>query len=806
MFRTAWPLGRTALVAVFALFLSACGDLPASVDDAKATASDTASDTVSAGDSAGDVANPDTLAGCLAQNTCTASGLHCDPVSGSCVACLGDSDCGDGATCQGHQCAPGGSCDGSPPQCESLSKIKVCDPISHMWTTSACSGTTVCSGGACVALKCAPSKPFCDGQSAAKCSDDGLSSSFVQDCAALGQDCLNGQCAVQACSPGATVCQGSQVALCAPDGLSQQILFDCAMYGAICTGGACQKVPCTPGGLGCLDKSVVKCDASGYTPIEDCTKKGQTCQDGACVEAVCMPGESTCTGTQLAYCNNTGSAWQIVTDCAAMPGGLGTCLAGNCVEVPCLPGGVGCQGDVAVQCGATPDITPLEDCTVKGLVCVSGACLTPICQPNESVCDGNKVMYCAGGKQWVDGGDCAAYGSGTCYQGQCILAPCPPGGVGCAGTDLVQCDNAGSWTVLVPCASKAQVCSGGACIDPVCEPNAVGCNGAIVMACAADGTEWNEAQDCASSGLFCDQGKCIAQLCVAGTGGCLGNSVATCAAGGMSWNETPCGGQLCNAGLCTPAKCLPPKTYPADAVWMHWIEPTAATGCDLNGDGQVDNALQKMIGVTLAGGQGPYGGKPFVVTLVADAYSSSGATFALQVLPSLVTGGATCDPFGTAPQTCPLMPDLSGYNLSSSAPTCPATSGWLDAKVVAGQLQAGGPSATISLPMTAAPSASFFALKGARLTATVPSGGGMASLPSGTLCGWLTKADIETLIDNLPPGFYAQAGGLDAATLKSVVFQQSKADIDSDGNGSLDAYSFGLGFSGDPVKLSATVP
>ncbi len=802
------------LVASAVWGLAGCGNEPVNLGKADTTSSgaDAAATDAALGDSASndsastDAASGDTL-GCTQQNTCAAKGLICDPASDTCVACLVNGDCGDGATCQSHKCVLEQSCDAEPPACESVSALRVCDPISHTWQVIACSGSTVCSGGACLASKCSPNQQFCEGKSVVQCSGDGLQTTLVADCAAKGQGCSNGVCVTQVCTPETTACQGTAVTMCSPDGMEQQILFDCSMYDAICVAGECQKLPCAPGSLGCVNKEIVQCDSSGYKTVEDCAVKGQTCENGACVEAVCLPGEVTCVGTNLNYCNGSGSAWQTATDCAFSPKGNGICFNGTCMELPCLPGGVGCQGETAVQCGDAGAITPIEDCGAKGLLCIGGACQVPVCQPNESVCDGNKVMYCDGGKGWFDGGDCTSFGMGACFQGQCIKSPCVPGGNGCVGTDAVQCDANGGWNVIEPCGNQGKVCSGGACQVPVCAPNTTGCNGTIVMVCSSDGSAWSEQQDCGQQGQFCDQGKCISQLCTAGTTGCFGNSTATCASDGMAWNETPCGSKVCTAGSCSAPKCALPNKYPADAVWLHWVQPKSDTGCDLNGDGKIDNTLGKMIGFTLAGGQGPFGnGKPFVMALVANGYSTAGSAFELQLLPSLAgPGSAVCAPFEPGTQTCSLVPDVSAYQLASTSATCPPVTAWQDAKVSGGKLQAGGPSTTIALPMTAAPTSLSYELKGARIQATVPSGAAMNSLSSGSLCGWLTKADLDTILDNLPPGFYAETG-MDPAGIKTLLYQNSPPDFDSDGNGSLDAYSFGLDFAGDPVTLTPAVP
>ncbi|MBI5609040.1 MAG: hypothetical protein HY902_09180 [Deltaproteobacteria bacterium] len=810
-----WRWSLVVLVVSTVCSLTACGDMPADTDkvDSATAVTDASTGDASTGDSAGsDTVPTDTMAGdaagCTQQNTCAAKGLVCDPASGACVACLTNGDCGDGATCTNHQCTLSQSCDGEAPACESLGAVRVCDPISHTWQIIACGGKSVCSGGACLVSKCAPDQLLCEGKTAVKCSSDGLQTTLVSDCAAKGQGCLAGQCVSQVCTPDQATCQGTAIAVCSPDGMEQQVVFDCSIYNAICVAGDCQKLPCAPGTYGCMDKEVVKCSDTGFTTVEDCGAKGQTCENASCVAAVCLAGEVTCTGTVLNYCNGSGSAWLEAVDCAmAGKGGTGMCLNGACVDLPCLPGGIGCQGDTVVQCGATSEVTPIEDCGSKGLLCISGTCQVPVCQPNESVCDGTKVMYCDGGKAWVDGGDCAAFGKGACFQGQCIKAPCPPGGIGCAGLDVVQCDANGGWAVIDPCSEQGKACSGGVCQVPVCAPNTTSCNGSIAMVCSPDGMTWYAEQDCSKQGQFCDQGKCISQLCTAGTTGCFGKSTAVCAADGMAWSETPCGSKVCDAGACTAAKCALPKTYPADAVWLHWIEPKSGTGCDLNGDGKADNTLFKMIGIVLAGGQGPFGGgKPFVMALVAQNYSTAGAAFELQLLPSLtVAGTPVCEPFEKGVQNCSLVPDVSGYQLSSAAATCPAVTGWQDAKVTNGTLQAGGPAATVALPMTAAPTSKSYWLKGARIQATVPSGATMSTLNSGTLCGWLSQTDLDTIVDNLPPSFYAETG-MDPAAIKTMLMQNSPADIDSDGNGSPDAYSFGLDFAGDPVTLAPVMP
>lgn len=832
------------------------------------------------------------------ESVCALLGLHCNPFTGHCIACLGPEQCAKGQSCVDNHCVNSSGCKGQPATCSSLNTAMVCDPVSDSWTSQPCASGLQCQEGKCLPPKCQPLAKGCSNNVVVQCTADGSKTEPIQDCGSSNQVCQGGACVTPTCVPGQPVCVGAQVMICGPDG-SMMPMMTCGGAGSYCVNGSCQLAPCVAGGVGCVGTDVVQCGsgdgtyqvtqscaaqgkvcdggqcvtpvcmpnslqcagslaqtcaangsgwitvsecgmpggppaycdggqcvpmpcaagaqgcsggnvvlcgAKTFSQVEDCKAQGFSCYDAQCKPLICEPNKFQCDGTKLLQCNGSGTKTSVEVDCAQIGGGM-TCLNNTCKKAPCAAGKLGCVGTQLVTCG-TSGYTVEQDCAATGQVCGNGACQAPICGSGDMVCDGAKVMGCVGGLTWQETQDCSQQGL-NCVAGACVTAPCGPGGTGCEGGKVVQCDGTGkTWSVIEDCPSAGKLCVGGVCKTPVCAPQFTACDNNKMVVCAADGSGYTSvSQDCGAASLTCVQGYCVSSVCSAGAQGCVGTQQSVCAAGGMSWTLSPCpAGQGCSSGSCQKPPCTLPKSYSADAIWLAWSDLVGEQGCDLNGDSKPDNAMGTWAGLFLTGGMGPYPGQtPFVMTLSATGFNTTGKPFTIEVLPGIPpAGGMGCNPFMPGSQMCKALAEPSAYD-PGAAGLCAAKNHWTDAVISGGKLTAGGSDKNLWLPLQSPPLPSYFALKGARLLAEVANGTPWQSATNGHLCGWVSQADLDLAFSTLPKALFSSPG-MDATMFKSQVMQQIKPDIDSDGNGSLDAYSLSLPWTGMPMQLGSTQP
>lgn len=709
-------------------------------------------------------------------------------------------DCGmQGDSCKAGACVAPLCTTGPNPACQG-NNVVTCTADGLLSTITYC-GNAYCIGGSCVSSPCPPGGVGCSGNQAMACDAAGQSK-MVEDCGAKGQVCSMGACLPKICNPGEMTCQGKKVANCDATGAQLTVVNDCAQLGptAYCAGGNCLLPPCAPGALGCQGTTLVQCSDTGVQVVQACASEGKTCINAACVPMVCTPNKPSCDGNKMGYCNSLGSKLYIEDDCAQM-GKI--CSAGKCIKQPCTPGNTGCVGAKFVQCDAA-SFSVVQDCALTGELCSASGCQPPICQAGQVTCDANKVVTCAGGASWQTLSDCSTSGQ-LCKYNKCVPLPCTAGGTGCDDGKVVQCGaSTTSWTVLQDCAAQGLICNAGACKKALCDPGMPLCQGNQGMACDDSGASIGPGYgDCSSQGKTCMSGMCVSSLCSPGASGCVGAQTAKCSANGMGWTQTPCAaGTVCSAGTCQTPTCALPKSYGPDAVWLHWGGSILAQGCDLNGDGQPDNALGDMAGLLLSGGQGPFPGPtPFLLTLAATGLNTTGKPFDLDVLPIVpAAGGFGCDAFLPVSQKCSGLVEPTAYATGSSGP-CQAKGHLTNATLIGTALTAGGASASVDLPIAAPPTPLYVTLKGARIEAQVPASSPWQSASSGRLCGWVTKADLQKTLDALPAAALEQPGTT-PQMIKDQILSSFQPDIDSDSDGKPDVYSAFLPFSGQPVSLA----
>ncbi|HEY0839640.1 MAG TPA: hypothetical protein VGD74_05595, partial [Vulgatibacter sp.] len=373
--------------------------------------------------------------GCTTNSDCQFNprGPHCEKGSGRCVACLGDSHCKDGRTCEV------GVCVGS-----------VCTDDSD------CSAPTpVCSA---------------DGRSCIECRDDaGCGEGRHCDAGVCVQDlCTSDEdCAGNAAGPRCDLGTGACVA-CLDEG-------DCA-EGEICSAGVCEPRPgcqtdvdceghvdgdrCEPAtgacvvcvidlhcGLGeaCVENA---CEPAACEALEDCPA-GSVCEDGGCVAlGACADDDDCAADPRVPRCGSSGACVECASeaDCA----GGGQCIQGSCTAPTLCTSDSQCKGAFVCTAGGCAACRTDEQCP-RG-TCRQGACV------DRATCA--RDADCATGR--CEDGACAACGSDLdcrqglwCEDGACVEAAACSSNEDCGPGRL--CDGA--------------VCQAAGCVDDALEPD-----------------------------------------------------------------------------------------------------------------------------------------------------------------------------------------------------------------------------------------------------------------------------------------------------------------------------------------------
>ncbi|MEZ4233555.1 MAG: hypothetical protein R3B89_30535 [Polyangiaceae bacterium] len=156
-------------------------------------------------------------------------GQVCDTARGRCAECVGSSDCPDAQLCVGGSCRP--SCD-SDKDCTPLGLL--CDHAQGYCSecgSAGCGGQPICSPGA---FECDATY-----EKVVRCDDTGKSLMITTNCTTEGLWCFQGACRALKCQPTKTYCEGQTLMQCAGDGRSSSTIRTCAAN-ELCAAGACQ--------------------------------------------------------------------------------------------------------------------------------------------------------------------------------------------------------------------------------------------------------------------------------------------------------------------------------------------------------------------------------------------------------------------------------------------------------------------------------------------------------------------------------------------------------------------------------------
>lgn len=371
-------------------------------------------------------------ASCTANTDCSGDKPVCDPLSGVCVECLFDTQCGPSERCEGNACEAIVGCTSSL-DCVKLPPNTICDPVSSTCVqcveAADCATAADCIDNTCqpyqactTSLDCTPGM-VCD-PAKGRC----VACVTEADCGP-GMMCIASECVVR------TSCVSDNQ--CTPLGkLCDKTLgycVDCLDHGQCpdayhCALGLCVLDACQAGAMSCQGNAQVTCLASGegWTAPQPCPDKSACKPNQGCVPWVCTPG-TTCVGEMLTTCSADGMTVLETVNCAS--GGL-HCVGDACLDMVCSPSALFCEGNQVRRCNADGSASSLVQTCGANQFCdpASTSCVTQVCTPGAPVCNGSIATTCnASGTGYVAGGtDCAAQNKG-CSGGACV--GCPSGGV-----------------------------------------------------------------------------------------------------------------------------------------------------------------------------------------------------------------------------------------------------------------------------------------------------------------------------------------------------------------------------------------
>lgn len=276
----------------------------------------------------------------------------------------------------------------------------------------------------------------------------------------------------------------------------------------------------------------------------------------------------------------------------------------------------------------------------------------------------------------------------------------------------------------------------------------------------------------------------------------------------------------CKAGEFCDMKATPPKcTAMACALPTKWgptiqkaskLElPAGTVGCDLNGDGKVDNALGTGLSMLLGQANDALkksvGEGKIVILMETAAYKDDGSAFSLNMLVGdMDASNATCDST-SATANCKYTVSDKSYDPTSKATTCPALINFPDAKVTTGKLTGGGKDQKFFLNIPVAGINLSLAISQAQAKGDVTGKGSWDSTAAGLICGILTKKDLEAAINAVPDEQF-KALGLGKADALAMIGGFITPDFSSTGGSEMDAYSVAISWESVKGQITGMTP
>lgn len=538
----------------------------------------------------------------------------------------------------------------------------------------------------------------------------------------------------------------------------------------VCNGGGASVLSLVPDGNLCDDQNA--CTADDVCSAGLCTGIGTDCDDeNPCTDDSCDPE----------------------TGCVAMPAEGGTCggedgcgKAGYCVDGEC-------KGEVEVDCddgnACTADSCESETgCTnapLDGLACDDDDICTggDIC--NQDVCDsGPGLIDCN------DGNECTVdlcHPVSGCYH-ELNDNPC------CDDAGVNVCDD-GNWCTTDSCDPDS-----GACFY---ESNDFNCNDndpCTAPDVCAEGL-------CAGPPADCDDGNSCTQDACSGDTGCIHEPL----------DQVPCDDGLdcsiddgCEAGECVAdmsgCGCQPafaPAVSKVNALSIG-ADGKKGSGLDVDEDqatcapegceAGIDNSLSVLSGLANDALTSAVTDGSVILLFEHRDFVADGTKYTL----SFYGGEAVDADCDVQSETCPYMVKKDSFD-----DDCDPLVNMDNAMVTGTNLTAGGPGYSFGLPLPLADGVLLeLVLYHAQIDGTIGFAGGQPATLTGVLAGAVSKADMISAIDAVPEDAFP----IDKEMVLSMVEMLVTADIDSSGDGELDAASIGLPFGAIAGTITGTAP
>ncbi|MBI5611295.1 MAG: hypothetical protein HY902_20645 [Deltaproteobacteria bacterium] len=242
--------------------------------------------------------------------------------------------------------------------------------------------------------------------------------------------------------------------------------------------------------------------------------------------------------------------------------------------------------------------------------------------------------------------------------------------------------------------------------------------------------------------------------------------------------------------LCAKRLCNLPDSWPGAVQKVSMFEvPGGAGGCDLDGDGAVDNAvgsgLSMLLGQVNDALKKSIGDGTLVIAVALPAAATAGTPFDAQVLQAaLDASNPTCDKTSPA-ANCAYVVLPASFDPAGGPGMCPPRNHLTGLVIAGSQLSSAVQSQPLLVTIPVAGSGLTLPLREVRLQGTATVGPSGELTTSGVLCGMILRADVDAALAANPD--FAGLGRSGASALP-------------------DSFSFALSFStvaGHLVGLAA---